>query len=120
MKNNNVENVLDIAKLLDDHKTENTVVLNLRENSSFTDYFIITTVGSQTQLNGLVGHILKYLKANKISLLNSNKKMDKMGWLLIDCGYFVIHLFETEMREFYNLEKLWFKCELMYHSSKSS
>jgi len=120
MNKDNKKNVLEIARLLDQHKTENTVVLNLKENSSFTDYFIITTVRSQTHLKGLVDHILIYLKENDLSLLHRIKKLDNTGWLLMDCGYFVIHLFENETREFYDLEKLWFKCELMYQSSKSS
>jgi ribosome-associated protein len=117
---NEEEKVIGLAKLLDEHKTENTVVLNMGKKNSFTDYFVISTVRSQTHLKGLVDRVLRYLKDNNISVLHGVKKPDNVGWLLIDCGYFVIHLFENEMRDFYDLEKLWFKSELMYQSSKSS
>lgn len=120
MQSRNEQKVLEIAKLLEEHKTENTIVLNIGEHSSFTDYFIITTVRSQAHLKGLVDRILRYLKDNKIKLFHGIKKYENAGWLLLDCGYFVIHLFENEMRDFYDLEKLWFKSKLMYQSSKSS
>ena len=120
MNNSNENKVIEIAQIMDEHKTENTVVLNLKKHSSFTDYFIITTVRSQTHLKSLVDRIIRYLKDNNITLLHGVKKFDKIGWLLLDCGYFVIHLFEDEIRRFYDLEKLWFKSELLYQSSKSS
>lgn len=111
-------NVLAIARLLDEHKGEDTVVLNLV--SSWTDFFIITTVRSQVHLKGLVRRLTDFLSANHIEALNRHKKVGESGWVLIDCGDFVVHLMEKELRSFYELEKLWFNSSLIYQSSKSS
>jgi len=111
---------LNIAKLLEDHKGEDTVVLNLKDLCSWTDYFVITTVRSQTHMRGLLKHLDSYFNEHSIVQLNKRKNVFNAGWILIDCGNFVVHLMETEQREFYELEKLWFKGKEIYHSSISS
>jgi ribosome-associated protein len=115
--------VIEIARLLDEHKAEDTVVLDLKELCSFSDFFIITTVRSQAHLRGLLMNLNDYLNKHNIESLNSSKNRtaaDTQSWLLIDCGSFIIHLMEKEAREFYELEKLWFKSEVLYQSSKLS
>ena len=112
--------VVDIARMLDEHRGENTVVLNVTPIAGWTDYFIISTATSVTHLEGLLRWVNEYLQEHSIVSLNSHKNLHERGWILIDCGDFIIHLMEREQREFYELERLWFKAELIYSSSSDS
>lgn len=114
------EHVIEIATLLDDHKGLDTVALYIGDQSSFTDYFIITTVTSHAHLKGLYRELRIYLQENGIVPLHKTKGFNEENWVLIDCGNFVIHLMDSEMREFYELERLWFAGEKVFQSSKSS
>jgi ribosome-associated protein len=88
--------------------------------SDWTDYFIIATVRSAAHQKGLLRLLNEGLAERSITALGSRKvHRRETGWVLIDCGRFVVHLMDREHREFYELEKLWFKNELIY-SSKSS
>ncbi|MBN1837498.1 MAG: ribosome silencing factor [Spirochaetales bacterium] len=112
--------VLEIARLLEDHRGEDVIALYIGEMSSWTDYFVISTVRSSAHLRGLLRALEEYLSANHIVPLTPRKtSRSDEGWTLIDCGNFVVHLMDHEHREFYELEKLWFRNELIY-SSKSS
>jgi ribosome-associated protein len=111
------EHAIRIAELLSEHLAIDTVVLDVGKQSCWTNYFVICTVRSQTHLKGLMEHITEYFHAHKIEKLNSPKNSTDQGWVLIDCGTFVIHLMAQEKREFYELEKLWFSSERVFHSS---
>ncbi len=119
-----VKNKKDIATSLGeyiyDHKGEEVVVIDVREDNSWTDYMIITTINSIGHLRGLVRQIKEMLAGMDINILRGHKQISDDGWELIDCGDYVIHLMNREKREFYNLDKLWFSGKIIYHSSKSS
>lgn len=112
--------VLDIARLLEDHRGENTCVLYVGETNDWTDYFIISTVRGHTHQTGILRTLNEYFSTHGLKPLNPHKNVKDNGWIIIDCGSFVVHLMEKEQRDFYELEKLWFKAELLIHSSKSS
>ena len=112
--------VLEIAALLTDHNGQDVVVLDIREQSSWTDYFVIATIGSQAHMRGVLRFIHSYLGDHGIRPLNAHKRTNEDGWVLLDCGGFVVHLMSSESREFYELERLWFAGTELYHSSKSS
>lgn len=100
-----------VTKLLDDKKGENIITLDLKQVTSFTDYFIIATANSETHLQTLAKEIMKFLKhEDNIIPINSLNETDK-SWILIDYHDFVVHLFLTETREYYNLEELWYEAE---------
>ena len=116
-------NVLEIARLIEEHRGEEVVALYVGEMASWTDYFIIATVRSSTHRKGLLRSISEYLDGKHIEPLNRRKHLDdEAGWILIDCGSLVIHLMDSRHRAFYELEKLWFRSEWIYssNSSKSS
>jgi len=46
--------------------------------------------------------------------LNTHKELKDQGWVLLDCGDIIIHLMDKELREFYELEKLWFKSKVKF------
>lgn len=114
------EVAVEIGRLLDMHKSKNTVVIDVSAQSSWTDYFVITTVNSMGHLKGLVKHIKSFLSEKDIDVLHRHKRIAEDGWELIDCGFMVIHLMNENMRGFYDLEKLWFNGEVMYQSASSS
>ena len=115
------EAALRAARLIADHMGEDTVVLDISALSGFADYFIISTARSSAHLAGLHRELSIFLKDQGIRLLNGGHKgRPETGWLLLDCGDFVIHLMEKEQRDFYDLERLWFKAERVGYWSKSS
>ena len=111
------EEAVEIAKVLDNHKGEDTIVIDVSEESSWTDFFVISTVNSQGHLKGVVRNVKQHLRERDLNILHRHKRMDEDGWELIDCGDIVIHIMDREMREFYELEKLWFNGEVIYSSS---
>jgi len=112
--------VLEVSRLLEEHRGEDVRALYIGEMSSWTDYFVICTVRSPTHLRGLIRSLEEYFGQHKLSPLTPRKSFrNAAGWVLIDCGNFVVHLMDQEHREFYELEKLWFRNELIY-SSRSS
>jgi ribosome-associated protein len=112
--------VLEIARLLEEHKAEDTVVLDVSRIASWTDFLVICTVRSQAHLRGLLDYLRGYLNRMEITAINSRKNPPDQGWLLVDCGAFVVNLMNREKREFYELEKLWFRADLLFQSSTSS
>jgi ribosome-associated protein len=114
------ETVLEAARLLTDHKGEDTVVLDIGGICSFADFFVITTARSSAHLAGLVRELTVFLHERGIRLPGHHKHGIGKGWLLLDCGDFVIHIMEKEQREFYELERLWFRAERVTYWSKSS
>jgi ribosome-associated protein len=106
---NSREAALEAARLISDHQGEGTVVLDLTAVSPIADYFIITTAHSSAHMAGLMRELTEFFHAKDIHPLNRHKGRVEKGWLLVDCGDFVVHLMEKEQREFYDLERLWFK-----------
>ncbi|MBR5927290.1 MAG: ribosome silencing factor [Spirochaetia bacterium] len=106
--NANEKTVKKIAAFIEEHNGQDTVVLNISELNSWTDYFIITTVTSSGHLRGLLNQLYQKLDEEHLMLMHRHKKADDERWVLLDCGFVVIHLMNQEAREFYNLEKLWF------------
>jgi ribosome-associated protein len=118
---NSRDAALEAARLIADHKGEDTVVLDISGVSPIADFFVITTARSSAHLAGLQRELSVFLKGQGIRPLNGGHKgRAETGWLLLDCGDFVIHLMEKEQREFYDLERLWFKAERVTYWSKSS
>ena len=119
VKSNDTVAVL-IGNFINDHNGENILVIDIKNQSSWTDYMIIATINSMGHLKGLVKQLKEMLSENEIDILKSHKQISDDGWELIDCGSYVIHLMNSEMREFYNLDKLWFSGKIVFQSSKSS
>ncbi len=104
------EKAIEIAKLMQDGKGSNVTLIDVSGLNSWTDYFVIVTVSSSTQQQGLAKQIKEYIKENELEIHPvSRKSPDGQDWNLIDLGPIVIHLMSEQAREFYNLEKLWFK-----------
>lgn len=102
------ESALAIARTLQDHNARDTLVIDIGEKCSFTDYFVISTVNSAGHLRGLIDRLEEAFAVHDIEPLRKPRRVQESGWTLIDCGFIVIHLMSEEMRSFYELEDLWF------------
>jgi ribosome-associated protein len=106
--NNNAKDIsIFFAKELDEKKAKDTIILDIKKISFIADYFIISTAQSPTHLKALSNNIIEKLKEKNI---NRNIKCEgnpQTGWVLLDCGDIVIHLFSEEKRDYYHLEYIW-------------
>ena len=98
-----------LGELLQDHKGVNVSVLDLYGICNWTDFFIITTVSSQTHMDGLERHIRDFCREKEIDILgcSRSRKDSDDEWRLIDLGSIILHLMTEQAREFYDLERLW-------------
>ena len=96
-----------LAQLIQDHRGIDVVVLDMREHSSWTDFFIIATVTSGAHVQGLLRHIKEYARDRGIEILRNHRKATEDSWHYVDLGTLVIHLMTAASRSFYELERLW-------------
>ena len=95
-----------MVNTLEDKKGENLILLDIHEVASFTDYFILANGTSDRMLEALSDALLE--TAKRAFQLNGRKEGQPMdGWVVIDFGDIVIHLFSPDQRDYYQLEKLW-------------
>ncbi len=87
-------------------KAENTVSIDLRGKSSVTDYMVVTSGRSNRHVGAVAENVVKALKEAGIPGVHV-EGLTNCDWVLIDSGDVVVHVFRPEVREFYNLERLW-------------
>jgi ribosome-associated protein len=95
-----------ILSRLDDMKAEETVTIDLRGKSAFSDYMIITTGRANRHVGAIAENVAKGLKESGIKTVHV-EGLPNCDWVLIDSGDVIVHVFRPEVREFYNLERLW-------------
>jgi ribosome-associated protein len=88
-------------------KAVNTIVLDLRDITSFTEFFVITSGTNQRQVQAIADEISEQLK-NKLKFKAIRIEGYASGeWVLLDYGDFIVHIFNQKSRDFYELERLW-------------
>src|SRR6185437_2098342 len=95
-----------ILSRLDDMKAEETVTIDLRGKSSFSDYMIVTSGRANRHVGAIAENVAKGLKETGIRSIHI-EGLPNCDWVLIDSGDVIVHVFRPEVREFYNLERLW-------------
>lgn len=98
--------------LVEEKKGRDVVLLNLRGISLVTDYFLIVTGNSITQVKAITNHLEEKLPELGIPILRI-EGLPEAKWVLIDCGDLVVHAMTPDTREFYNLERLWGDAEVI-------
>ena len=114
----NRDTVIEVSELLKDYEGGGTIAIYVGEVSSITDYFIISTARSMTHLGGLHRRIEEYLSQRDVKPLNRHKRSEENAWTLLDFGFMVVHLMTEDMREFYELERLWFNGTVIYQDEE--
>src|SRR5690606_5556725 len=92
-------------KALDQDKGENIVSIDLKGKTAIADYMFIVTGRSSRQVVGLAEKLKQRLSAEGVRARIEGK--DNGDWVIVDAGSIIVHIFRPEVREFYNLEKLW-------------
>lgn len=96
----------EIYDALDDKKAEKTMVIDISEISVMADNFVITNGTNTSQVDTLVDAVSKVMdKYPDIEVKPEGNAAS--GWILLDCGDVIVHIFTREARDFYNLEKIW-------------
>ena len=95
-----------IVDTLEEKKGEDILLLDIRGISDFADYFVICSGTSDRMLKALADGVLEQVKA-QYHLRGNLEGEAHDGWLLIDYGGVVLHLFSPDRRDYYRLEELW-------------
>lgn len=111
---NSKETALLAAKVLDDKKAVDVVIIDIGEKASFADYFVIATGNSERQVGTLSDDIGDKLAEADVMLKNIEGKQTS-GWILMDYGDVIINIMTSEMREHYNIERVWGDCNLIHY-----
>ncbi len=94
--------------ILSERKALDIALVDISRASSFTDYFVIATAQSPLQFNALADYLEKELKPEGHDLRHREGSPDS-GWVLLDFGDIIVHIFSPAQRTFYRLEELWGK-----------
>lgn len=101
-----IEVIREIMTFLDDRKAEDMVVLDLRQHANIADYFVIATGANKPHLKALHDGLQRCFLDHGYKGFKKAGMPDS-GWMIFDYQGIMVHIFERELREFYDLEKLW-------------
>ena len=90
---------------LDDMKAEDIVTIDLRDKSSVGDYMVVSSGRSQRHVGSVADRVVEDL--HKVGVAARVEGAPQCDWVLIDAGAVIVHVFRPEVRDFYNLEKMW-------------
>ncbi len=91
---------------LEDSKAENIVSIDIQGKSSLADYMVVASGRSHRHVAAVSEHLLKALKDAGLGTARG-EGLAGADWVLIDAGDVIVHVFRPEIREFYNIEKMW-------------
>lgn len=98
--------VKEIAHWLDEAKATEIVTIDLAGKSSIGDFMVIATGGSDRHVGAIADQVQRKLKEKGLGRVRV-EGTEACDWVLIDTGDIIVHVFRPEVREFYNLEKMW-------------
>ncbi|MDP7150469.1 MAG: ribosome silencing factor [Paracoccaceae bacterium] len=95
-----------VLSSLDDDKAEDVVQIDLRGRSSFADYMVVCSGRSSRQVASISEKLVERVKQD-FGITSKTEGKETGDWVLIDTGDVIVHVFRPEVREFYQLEKMW-------------
>lgn len=95
-----------IVRAMNDRLATNIVAIDMRETSPLFDYFVLCTGSNQRLLNAIKDNVEEQCELNGYEV-KAIEGLRNSQWILMDLGDIVVHIFEGEARDNYNLEKLW-------------
>lgn len=95
-----------LIKFLDDMQAIDITVIDVKEQTSVTDYMIVCSGRSSRHVKAVAETVMEQMKASGLPAL-SQTGLETGEWALVDFGDFVLHVMQADSRAFYNLEGLW-------------
>jgi len=95
-----------VLDTLDGSKAEDVVAIDLKGKTSVGDHMVLASGRSQRHVGGVADHLIKKLKDEGYGRARV-EGLPQGDWVVIDAGDIIVHVFRPEVREFYNLEKMW-------------
>ena len=103
----NPNRLLDVVlDTLDDAKAEDVVTIDIKGKTSIGDQMVVASGRSQRHVGAVADHLIRKLKDEGFGRARV-EGLPHCDWVLIDAGDVIVHIFRPEVREFYNLEKMW-------------
>ena len=106
---NPLELARHVVDVVEDRKAEDIVLLDLRPDTVIADFFVIASGNSERQLRALMDYVKEDVKENLGHIAFSTAGTPDSGWIVIDYGDVVVHLFSETQRDYYDIEGLWSK-----------
>ncbi len=100
------ELALRVADILAETPAANTVVLDIRELSSFADFFVICSGENERQLRAITEKLQEELREDGVRPQRLEGTPNS-GWTVLDYNDVIVHVFDQELRDFYKMERLW-------------
>ena len=102
------DTVNDIVKALEDKKADDVKLIDISEISDIADYFVIATANNTSQMDAMQDAVDEYMTKAGISAKSIEGHVrDRSNWILMDYRDIIVHIFDKEAREFYNLDRIW-------------
>lgn len=95
-----------LIQALEDIKADNIVVIDVRQQTTITDYMIVCSGRASRHVKAIAEQIIPVMKSLGMSVSHISG-VESSEWVLVDLGDFVVHIMQPETRSFYNLEGLW-------------
>jgi ribosome-associated protein len=95
-----------VLESLEDSKAENVTPINISGKSALGDYMVVVSGRSNRHVTAIAEHLIDDLKAEGMGQIRV-EGLETGDWVLIDTGDIIVHVFRPEIREFYNLERMW-------------
>ena len=95
----------DLVDVLENTKATEINVIDIQEEADFSDYFVICTATSTRHAKTIAEECIKKAKAG--NFLHHSEIDDEMDWVIVDCYDVIIHIMQSEVRAFYQLDSLW-------------
>lgn len=95
-----------VLQSLDDAKAEQTVAIDITGKSSLTDHMVVTSGRSNRHVSAVADQLVKSLREHGFGKPRI-EGLPHADWVLVDAGDVIVHIFRPEVREFYNIEKMW-------------
>jgi len=96
-----------IVDVVEEHKADNIVLLDLRPDTVIADFFVLCNGNSPRQIKALTDYVHEAVKEKTGHNPSSTQGTADSGWVLMDYGTVVVHIFHEEQRHYYKLEELW-------------